>query len=127
MGLNQEEGPGFVSVYLDDVIVYPVTVGEHFKHLERVTEHFMKSGLKICKCYFVCDEVQYLSHVITPRGIQPNKDRVATVQDYPRVPTSVKEVRQFIGLVSYYRRFIKGFARVAEPLHSLTRKDAIFE
>ena len=74
----------------------------------------------------VCEEVQYLGHVITPQGIQPNKDQVAAVQDY-LVPTSVKEVRQFIGLVSYYRRFIKGFARVAEPLHYLTRKDAIFE
>ena len=88
MGLNTEEGPGFVSVYLDDVIVYSETVGEHFKHLERVMKHFMKSGVKTCKCYFVCDEVQYLGHVITPRGIQPNKDRVAAVQDYP-VPTYI--------------------------------------
>ena len=54
MGLNQEEGPGFVSIYLDDVIVYSETVGDHFKHLERVTEHFMKSGVKTCKCHFVC-------------------------------------------------------------------------
>ena len=128
MGLNPEEGPSFVSVYLDDVIVYSETLEDHLKHLQRVIERFMKAGLKLKpgKCHFVCKEVQYLGHTITTQGIQPNKDQVIAVQDYP-VPTSVKEVRQFIGLVSYYRRFIKGFAKVAEPLHSLTRKDVVFE
>ena len=128
MGLNPEEGPSFVSVYLDDVIVYSETLEDHLKHLQRVMERFMKAGLKLKpgKCHFVCKEVQYLGHTITTQGIQPNKDRVIAVQDYP-VPTSVKEVRQFIGLVSYYRRFIKGFANVAEPLHSLTQKDVTFE
>ena len=62
----------------------------------------MKFGLKLkpCKCHFVCEEVQYLGHVITPQGIRLNTDQVVAVQDY-LVPTSVKEVRQFIGLVSY--------------------------
>ena len=88
----------------------------------------MEVGLKLkpCKCHFVCELGKHLGHIITPQGIRPNKDRVAPIQDYP-VPTSVKEVRQFIGLMSYYGRFIRGFARIAEPLHSLTRKDVLFE
>ena len=73
----------YQSTYVDDVFIYSETLGDHLKHLERVMEHFMKTGVKPCKCHFVCDEVQYLGHVITSRGIQPNKDRVAAVQDYP--------------------------------------------
>ena len=79
------------------------------------------AGLKLkpSKCYFNRVEVKYLGHVITPHGISPNPARLLAVRDYP-VPMSVKEVRQFIGLASYYRRFISGFANIAEPLHRLT-------
>ena len=66
-----------------------------------------------------------MGHVITPDGITPNPARVSAVKDFP-VPTSVKEVRQFVGLTSYYRRFIKGFAQIAQPLHNLTQKGASF-
>ena len=64
-------------------------------------------------------------HLLTPEGIHPNPDRVAAVRNYP-TPTSVKEVRQFLGLASYYRRFVKNFARIAQPLHNLTQKGAAF-
>ena len=74
----------------------------------------------------MCGAVKYLGHTITPQGIKPNSDRVVAVQDYP-VPTSVKAIRQFVGLVSYYRRFIREFAKIAEPLHALTCKDAVFK
>ena len=91
-------------------------------------ERFVKAGLKLkpSKCYFVCERVEYLGHIITPQGTKPNSDQVAAVQGYP-VPASVKQVKQFIGLVSYYRRFIKGFVKIAEPLHWLTQKDVTFE
>ena len=81
--------------------------------------------LKSVKCHFICQQVEYLGHLITPNGISPNPARIQVVQDFP-VPTSVKEVRQFVGLASYYRRFIAEFTRIAEPLHSLTRKGAVF-
>jgi len=128
MGLNPEDGASFVSVYLDDIIIYSETLEDHLKHLQLVLQRFDKAGLKLkpSKCHFVCEAVQYLGHTITPEGIKPNSDRVVAVQEYP-VPTSVKAVRQFVGLVSYYRRFIRGFAKIAEPLHALTRKDAVFE
>jgi len=67
-----------------------------------------------------------LGHTITSQGIKPNSNRVIAVQEYP-VPESVKAVRQFVGLVSYYRRFTRGFAKIAEPLHALTWKGAVFE
>ena len=69
--------------------------------------------------------MQYLGHLLTPDGIRPNPDRVAAVRDYP-APTSVKGVRQFLGLASYYRRFVKNFARIAQPLHNLTQKGTPF-
>ena len=128
MGLNPDEGANFVSVYLDDVIIFSETLEDHLGHLKQVMERLRQAGLKLkpSKCHFVCEEVQYLGHVITAQGTKPNRDRVIAVQDYP-VPTSVREVRQFVGLVSYYRRFVRGFAKIAEPLHALTCQDAIFK
>lgn len=100
-GLNPPEEPD--SVYLDDVIVFSQTLDNHF----------------------ISQEVQYLGHLLTPDSTRPNPDRVVAVRDYP-APTSVKGVRQFLGLASYYRRFVKNSARVAQPLHNFTQKGAPF-
>ena len=81
--------------------------------------------LKPSKCKFVQQEVMYSGHVITPAGLKPNTDRVAAVKDYP-VPQNIKELRQFLGLASYHRRFITQFAKIAQPLHVLTRKNVDF-
>lgn len=126
-GLNPAEGPDFVSVYLDDVIVFSRTLEDHLHHLSLVIDRLAKAGLKLkpSKCHFISQRVQYLGHLLTPEGIRPNPDRVAAVRDYP-APTSVKGVRQFLGLASYYRRFVKNFARTAQPLHNLTQKGAHF-
>ena len=117
-GLNPPAGPDFVSVYLDDVIVFSRTLDDHLQHLSLVINRLSQAGLKLkpSKCHFISQEVQYLGHILTPQGMQPNPDRIAAVRDYP-VPKSVREVRQFLGLASYYRRFIKGFAKTAQPLH----------
>ena len=88
----------------------------------------MEAGLKLkpSKCHFVRQEVQYLGHVITPEGLKPNLDRVAAVREFP-VPHSTREIRQFVGLASYYRRFYLKFARIAHSLHALTCKGANFD
>ena len=91
--------------------------------LQRIIEVGLK--LKPSKCSFIVQVVEHLGYLITPDGISPNPGRVAAVRDYP-VPTSVKEVRQFLGIASYYRRFVQGFAKVAQPLHALTQKGALF-
>ena len=126
-GLNPPSGPDFVSAYLDDILVFSPTLEAHLDHLHQVLTRLSTAGLKLkpTKCHFIRQQVEYLGHVITPKGIKPNPDREQAVRDFP-TPRSLKDVRAFIGLASYYRRFIKGFAQIAQPLHSLTRKGAIF-
>ena len=126
-GLNPEEGPDFVSVYIDDVLVFSHTLTEHLQHLRLVIQRLQKVGLKLkpAKCHFVRQEVEYLGHLITPQGLKPNPKLVAAVQEFP-APCNIREVRQFLGLSSYYRRFIPLFAKTARPLHELTRKGAEF-
>ena len=77
------------------------------------------------KCHFVTQQVEYLEHLIRPQSIKPNPKRERAVKRIP-VPTSLKGVHALVGLASYYRRFTKGFAQIAQPLHSLTHKGAIF-
>ena len=127
MGLNLDNGPDFVSVYIDDVLVFSRTFEEHLKHLKLVIQRLRDAGLKLkpSKCHFICQSVKYLGHLITPEGIHPNPDRIAAVQDYP-IPQCVKGVRQFLGIASYYRRFVRSFAKIAQPLHALTQKGAQF-
>ena len=127
-GLNPETGPDFVAIYLDDILVFSETFEAHLLHLRQVLERFKVAGLKLkpSKCHFFSQTVEYLGHLVTPREILPNPNRVSAIKEFP-APKSVKEVRQFLGLGSYYRRFIRNFAEIAHPLHLLTQKDAIFQ
>ena len=127
-GLNPIDGPSFVSVYIDDVLVYSRTMEEHLVHLRNVLERLQKAGLKLKpnKCHFVQKEVEYLGHLLTPHGLSTNSRLVTAVKEFP-VPLNVKETRRFLGLSSFYCRFIPFFARVAQPLHQLTKKGARFE
>ena len=127
-GLNSLERPDFVTVYLDDVLIFSDTLNDHLSHLRQVIGRIMEAGLKLkpAKCCFVKQEVSYLGHIITPRGILPNPKLVEAVRDFP-VPTNVRETTQLLGLASYYRRFISKFAQIARPLHQLTLKDVPFE
>ena len=104
-GVNPPEGPYFVSVYLDDVIVFSRTLDDHLHHLSLVIDRLAKAGLKLkpSNCHFISKKVQYLGHLLTPDGIRPNPDRVAAVRDYS-APTSVKEARQFLGHNYYASR-----------------------
>ena len=128
MDLNPDEDPPFVDMYLDDVLIFSESLEEHIYHLHLVMDCLIDAGLKLnpSECHFVQKEVQYLGHIITPLGLKLNPECVAAVQDFP-VPQNVKQVRQFVGLASYYRRFIPAFAKIAQPLHDLTRKGAVFE
>ena len=128
MGLNPDTAHDFVAIYLDDILVFSETFEAHLLHLRRVLERFKAAGLKLksSKCHFISQTVEYLGHLITSQGISPNPNQVSAIKEFP-APTSLKELRQFLGLASYYRRFICSFAEIAHPLHSLTQKDALFQ
>ena len=117
----------FAIAYLDDVIIFSENAEDHQKHIQavfdRLREHNLK--LKLKKCNFFAQEIEYLGFKVGQNGILPNPDKVAAIQTLP-APTCVREVRAFIGMCSYYRRFIPNFSAIAEPLISLTRKFARF-
>ena len=114
-------------IYLDDVLVYSRTFDAHLEHLRLVFNRFRESGLKLKpnKCHFGQKKVKFLGHVISKDGVLPNPDKVSAIKEYP-VPRSVKDVRAFLGLANYYRKFVKDFAKIAGPLHDLTKKGLKF-
>lgn len=111
-----------VLLYLDDVIIYSKTYEEHLQHLAEVFEILAKHGLKVkpSKCHLLKSKVQYLGHVVSAEGVAPDPDKLAAVKDWP-VPTTIQEVRRFLGFAGYYRRFIKNFTRIAAPLQDLLK------
>ena len=114
-------------VYLDDIIIFSRTVEEHLERLVRVLGRLRSAGLKLKpeKCSLFQRSVSFLGHVVSGEGIATDPEKIKTVTEWP-VPTSVKEVRSFLGLAGYYRRFVKGYASVAAPLPALTKKDQPF-
>ena len=113
--------------YLDDVIVFAKTQQELLERLDKVFTRLSQNGLKIkpSKCVLFRTEIQFLGHLVTANGVQPLPDKVAAIKDWP-TPRCLRDVRAFYGLVGYYRRFVAGFATIAEPLTRLTRKGTKF-
>ena len=113
--------------YLDDIIVFSSTWEEHLARLRQVFERLRHAKLKLGadKCTFAAKEVSYLGHRVTEEGLLPDSSLLAAIREIPP-PKTATEVCSFLGLVGYYRRYVKGFAAIAGPLHALTRKDAVF-
>ena len=117
----------FVVCYLDDIMVYSKTPAEHVEHLETVlailkeNQFYASAG----KCSFNKPEVKFLGHVVGRHGLKVNPSKVQCVRDWP-VPTSVKQVQQFLGLTNYFRKFMKGYSSLAAPLTALTHKGIDF-
>ncbi|UYV84725.1 K02A2.6-like [Cordylochernes scorpioides] len=114
-------------VYLDDIIVMGKSFDEHLINLERVLQKIRGARLKLNprKCKLLKEKVRYLGHVISRQGIQTDPDRTETVRQWP-VPRDVHQLRSFLGLCSYYRRFVPGFSNIARPLHRLTESGRPF-
>lgn len=114
-------------VYLDDVLVFGRTFDEHQERLHRVVHRLFDAGLllKAKKCMFGARSTTFLGHVVSSEGIGPDPKKVEKIKNFP-IPRNPKELRSFLGLGSYYRRYIKDFGRIAVPLHKLTEKDATF-
>ena len=118
----------FAIAYLDDILIYSATLEEHIVHIQQVFDRLRQHDLKLKlkKCHFLQSETNYLGFVVNENGIKPDPKKVEAIQSIA-VPTSVREVRGFIGMCSYYRRFIPNFSEIAEPIISLTRKYAKFK
>ena len=126
-GLNPEDGKDFVTAYLDDILIFSNSLSEHLYHLRKVIDSLKSVNLKLqpSKCKFARTEVEYLGHVITAEGLKPNVHLTDAVRNFPR-PQNVQSVRRFLGMASFYRRFIAGFAKIAQPLYHLTAKNVPF-
>ncbi|GBG91334.1 hypothetical protein CBR_g52220 [Chara braunii] len=113
-----------VIVYMDDILVYSSSYEGHVQHIEWALHALRDAGFKVAleKCPFFLTTISFLGHVVIDKGLRPKRQKVAVVRDAP-VPTTITQVRAFLGLASYYQRFIKGFAAIAGPLTNLLRKD----
>ena len=117
----------FAFEYLDDILIYSPDVEIYLKHLELIFQrlHEVDLKLKMEKCIFLEKHIQYLGHIISGDGIKPVPEKLSSIQQMPH-PYTPKEVKQFLGLVGYYRKFIPEYADIARPLNALTRKDTEF-
>ena len=108
----------FTIAYLDDIIIFSKTPQEHLSHIHMVFEKLKSANLsmKKSKCSFFSKEIQYLGHILSATGIQPLPSKTHAIQ-HMNPPTTPKQVRAFLGLVGYYRKFIKGFHENSKTTH----------
>ncbi|GJT62018.1 hypothetical protein Tco_1005551, partial [Tanacetum coccineum] len=118
----------FVIVFIDDILIYSKNKGEHEEHLKLNLELLKKEELyaKFSKCEFWIPKVQFLGHVIDSKGIHVDPAKIESIKDWAS-PKSATEIRQFLGLAGYYRRFIEGFSKIAKPMTKLTQKNVKFD
>jgi hypothetical protein len=118
----------FMAVYLDDIIIYSESWEEHLEHLRKIFEKLKGANLmmKLKKCEFAKRNIRFLGHIVGKDGLKPDSDNIKKVKEL-KPPKTVRNVRLILGLCSYYRRFIKGFSKVAKPITELLQKDTKLE
>ena len=118
----------FAIAYLDDIIIFSKTPQEHLSHICMVFEKLKSANhsMKKSKCSFFSKEIQYLGHILSDTGIQPLPSKTHAIP-HMNPPITPKQVRAFLGLVGYHRKFIKGFTKIAKPLTLLTRQHVKFD
>ena len=121
-------GLTFAFSYLDDILVFSLDMETHLKHLRLLFERLRSTDLKLkeVKCHFLKKHIQYLGHIVSGEGITPLPEKLVCIQKM-LPPKTLKEVKQFLGLIGYYRKFVPRFSDLARPLNALTRKNVEFE
>jgi hypothetical protein len=117
----------FVAVYMDDIVTFSKDEESHLKHLELVMSRLQEAQLqvKMKKCEFFLRNIKFLGHVVGVDGVAVDKDKIKVIADW-KVPTTVTEVRSFLGLANYFRKFIQGFSNLTRPLHDLTKPSEVY-
>ncbi|CAG2257258.1 Transposon Ty3-G Gag-Pol polyprotein,Transposon Ty3-I Gag-Pol polyprotein [Mytilus edulis] len=117
----------FSTAYIDDILIFSETEEEHLGHIQQVFDRLRqhKLKLKLKKCNFLQNETNYLGFIISKDGLKPDPEKVKAIQGM-KAPSNVREVRGLIGCLSYYRRFVPSFSKIAEPIVALTRKNKVF-
>ena len=112
----------FIVVYLDDILVFNRNLDKYWQHLRWALDQLQKAKLygRLHKCEFLKDQVDYLGFEVNPKGIQASPEKLSTIIEWPQ-PKNVHGVRSFLGLASYYRRFVRGFSEMVRLLTQLTR------
>ena len=118
----------FAMGYLDDIIIFSKTKEEHLQHLEEIFVRLRKFGLKMkCeKCSFFKKHIQYLGHLVSEKGFEPLPEKLESIRKMP-APRTAKEVKQFLGLIGYYRKFVPRFTDISRPFTKLTHHNVVFE
>jgi len=113
--------------YLDDIVVFADSPEQLLAHLDAVFPRLRQYGLKakLSKCVFFKSPIEFLGHLVSANGIEPQPAKLDAIRDWP-TPHCLRDVRAFFGLASYYRRFVKDFATIAEPLSRLARKNTLY-
>ena len=123
-----EELSHFAIAYLDDIIIFNKTEEKHLQHLKIIFDRLHKATLKLkrSKCSFMKMHIEYLGYPISEKGIELMLDKLSAIKKMP-APRNPKEIKQFLDLVGYYRKFIPRFYDIAKPLTRLTRHDTLFQ
>ena len=115
-------------VYLDDIVIYAKDLEDHGKKVRRLLKQLKEANLSLQqeKCKFLLKKIAYLGHIITDKGVKPDPKKIEAVQNLPR-PKTPRNIKQFLGLAVYHRRFIKDFSARAKPLSNLLKNEALFK
>src|SRR5436305_3978245 len=119
---------GFILVYIDDILIFSKTKKDYFKYIHLVLDKLRENQLyaKLSKCDFLTDSIEYLRHVVTSEGIKVDPHKIKAIKEWP-IPKNVLEIRSFLGITGYYRRFVEGYSKIAKSITDLLHKDTKFE